>query len=293
MTELSEEIIARFSAYVDDELSPEERAAFLKELDEDPALAEAFAMFQSTLDTLHHLAPPAAPPDFNERVRRRIRRRSRGRAFQQNTAQRFQILLFLLVAFVLLGAIALFAYQAPFQPVAVDTEEGDTEEGDETEPSEPGRPGGGAPDETDDPPGGESSDEAQLRDDYRVDDHLSDPPTSANDARPLSQSQASPGDVPIAPANRIEFAYEIVVELEYAVLGDRLRGQFGRDNVEEHDPGVFTVRVPVARHTTAVERIVAWGGAASRTTAIIDPAQTDRVIIVTTPTSEPSTPMPR
>ena len=48
MSDIDEHLIERFSAYFDDEMSDDERAALEAELDSDPALQERFEKFVDT-----------------------------------------------------------------------------------------------------------------------------------------------------------------------------------------------------------------------------------------------------
>ena len=80
--ELSEQDLL-FNAYLDDELSDDERARFAERLEEDPDFARAWESFSSIMGAVHRLPFEFAPPDFVERVQGRIRTRSRGRFFAE------------------------------------------------------------------------------------------------------------------------------------------------------------------------------------------------------------------
>ncbi len=106
----TESEITRFSAYLDDELSPDERAAFEDELDRKPALQEAFDQFVGTLDAFSGF-DDVPEIDLREGVERKLRRRSRGRFYSDHSLhrQRMQTGVFVAAAFVVLGAISLVA----------------------------------------------------------------------------------------------------------------------------------------------------------------------------------------
>lgn len=72
-----------FNAYLDDELSDEERQDFDSRLAADPSFAEAWEDFASIMDAVHGLPFEFAPDDFVDQVRSRIRTRSRGRFFAE------------------------------------------------------------------------------------------------------------------------------------------------------------------------------------------------------------------
>lgn len=80
--ELSEQDVL-FSAYLDDELSPDERRDFEGRLAADPQFAEAWEHFSMIMGAVDALPFEFAPDDFVERVRGRIRTRSRGRFFAE------------------------------------------------------------------------------------------------------------------------------------------------------------------------------------------------------------------
>lgn len=77
----SEDNTDRFVAYLDDEMSAEERRAFEAELAADPEFAADFARYERTVGLLRGLASPEPPRHFAEAVEGRIRRRSHGRYF--------------------------------------------------------------------------------------------------------------------------------------------------------------------------------------------------------------------
>jgi len=78
----------RFRAYLDDELTPAERAAFEAEVAASPALGAEFEDYRRTVELLRALPAPEPPERFAERVEGRIRRRSRGRYFSLDTRLR-------------------------------------------------------------------------------------------------------------------------------------------------------------------------------------------------------------
>lgn len=72
-----------FNAYLDDDLSDDERRDFDARLVVDPAFAQQWEDFSSFMGAVHRLPFEFAPDDFVERVRSRIRTRSRGRFFAE------------------------------------------------------------------------------------------------------------------------------------------------------------------------------------------------------------------
>ena len=74
----------RFNAYIDDELSAEERRLFEKELAEDEEFARDYEEFSRPIQGLHSFSFEFAPPGFVSRVETRIRTRSQGRFFAEN-----------------------------------------------------------------------------------------------------------------------------------------------------------------------------------------------------------------
>lgn len=70
-----------FNAYLDNELSTDERRDFDARLAADPAFARAWEDFSSIMGAVHGLPFEFAPDDFAEKVKSRIRTRSRGRFF--------------------------------------------------------------------------------------------------------------------------------------------------------------------------------------------------------------------
>lgn len=78
--ELSEQELL-FNAYVDDELSPDERSAFKERLESDPEFRRAWEDFSFVIESMHRLPFEFAPDDFVQSVQSRIKSRSRGRFF--------------------------------------------------------------------------------------------------------------------------------------------------------------------------------------------------------------------
>lgn len=101
---------AMFSAYYDDELSPEERESFEAWLEADDANREDYEAFAESLDALHTLGPTSAPPDFVREVTQDIRRRTRGNFFNETWLFGYRIPyeVFAAVVLALFGAIYLF-----------------------------------------------------------------------------------------------------------------------------------------------------------------------------------------
>jgi len=112
MTLPTDEQIARFSAFVDEELDEDARAAFLAELDADPELHAAFEAFRATLGALAQLAPAPIPDvDLRPGFERKLRRRSQGRFYGERSLQRqrVQAFVFATVALGVLAGILLIA----------------------------------------------------------------------------------------------------------------------------------------------------------------------------------------
>ena len=80
--ELSEQDLL-FNAYLDGDLSADERAEFDERLDSDPDFAKAWENFSDVMGAVHNLPFEFAPDDFVDRVKGRIRTRSRGRFFAE------------------------------------------------------------------------------------------------------------------------------------------------------------------------------------------------------------------
>jgi anti-sigma factor RsiW len=72
-----------FNAYLDDELSDEEREEFDDRLESDPDFARAWDDFSSVVGGLRGMPFEFAPDDFVDRVQGRIRTRSAGRFFAE------------------------------------------------------------------------------------------------------------------------------------------------------------------------------------------------------------------
>lgn len=94
-----------FNAYLDDELSDDERRSFDERLADDPSFARQWEDFSSIMAAVHQLPFEFAPDDFVDRVRTRIRTRSRGRFFAEeylfNTRMPYEV-----VALVMIIAMA-------------------------------------------------------------------------------------------------------------------------------------------------------------------------------------------
>lgn len=84
--EVSEQDVL-FGAYLDDELSADERAAFDARLREDPEFATAWEEFSNFMGAMHSLPFEFAPDDFVGSVKTQIRVRSRDRFFAEDTAR--------------------------------------------------------------------------------------------------------------------------------------------------------------------------------------------------------------
>jgi anti-sigma factor RsiW len=75
---------AQFIAFLEGDLSEQEREEFEVELERDVALRREFDQFADIMNGMQSLPFEFAPPDFVENVQRRIRKRSRGRFFAEN-----------------------------------------------------------------------------------------------------------------------------------------------------------------------------------------------------------------
>ncbi len=72
---------ALFIAYLEGDLTDDERAEFRAELDHDAQLRHDFEQFADVMGGMQSLPFEFAPPDFVEQVQGRIRSRSQGRFF--------------------------------------------------------------------------------------------------------------------------------------------------------------------------------------------------------------------
>ncbi len=97
----------RLTAYLDDELTPDERAALEEELDRDADLRAELESLRATASALRNLGAPQAPEAFVREVETRIRVRSRGRFFDEDPLYRSRLPyeLFAAVLLVMLGAL--------------------------------------------------------------------------------------------------------------------------------------------------------------------------------------------
>jgi hypothetical protein len=99
MIEPNEETILRLTAYLDGEMSDEERAQLEADAARDPDLAELLAEATDAMGVVSGLPDVQAPEDFELAVERRIRRRSQGRFYaRQQIQQRDSSFLFVLIA---------------------------------------------------------------------------------------------------------------------------------------------------------------------------------------------------
>ena len=112
----AEDAEALFSAAYDAELAPDERREFEGVLRADPALAQRYREFCSTIQTLQLAEQNVPTPDLLAGVQRRLRLKSGGRFYRDRFAERAgggrQQLFILLWASALLLVLlwALFAY---------------------------------------------------------------------------------------------------------------------------------------------------------------------------------------
>lgn len=88
--ELSEQELL-FNAFVDDELSTDERAAFMERLESDPEFRSAWDDFSFVIESMQKLPFQFAPDDFVHQVQSRIRTRSRGRFFAEELLFRSRV----------------------------------------------------------------------------------------------------------------------------------------------------------------------------------------------------------
>ncbi|MEZ4430136.1 MAG: hypothetical protein R3A51_20845 [Nannocystaceae bacterium] len=75
MAEPSQSNAELMSAALDEQLAPEEAAAFEEMLAKDPEAAEEFSQLRDMLALVKNLPEVEAPPDFYEKIARKVRRR--------------------------------------------------------------------------------------------------------------------------------------------------------------------------------------------------------------------------
>jgi anti-sigma factor RsiW len=118
MTEPTDDIILRLTAYLDGELSPEQRAALEQEALVNPELAALLEEARDAMGVVAALPEVQAPDNFELAVQRRIRRRSGGRFFAgQRVRQTDSSVLFILIALTVLLAWFLFMRQSHLGPL--------------------------------------------------------------------------------------------------------------------------------------------------------------------------------
>jgi anti-sigma factor RsiW len=104
-----------FNAYLDNELSDDERRDFRERLHDDPVFARAWEDFSSFMNAVHGLPFEFAPDDFVDRVKSRIRSRSRGRFFAEeylfSTRMPYEVVA--LVMIIVMAAAYLFVAAPP------------------------------------------------------------------------------------------------------------------------------------------------------------------------------------
>jgi hypothetical protein len=105
MTHAHDELFERITAYLDGDLSAEERTAFEAELETNDELRELLLAATEAMDVVSRAPAPKPPEDFDHDVARVIRRRSRGRFFGSWTHAHYQgSWLFALISLAFLGA---------------------------------------------------------------------------------------------------------------------------------------------------------------------------------------------
>ena len=104
-----------FSAYLDGELSDDERDDFDARLAEDSSFARDWESFSSVMSAVGDLPFEFAPDDFVDSVKSRIRTRSRGRFFAEELLfkQRFQYEVVCMVMIIVMAAAYLFMGAPP------------------------------------------------------------------------------------------------------------------------------------------------------------------------------------
>jgi len=105
MTAIRPDSDARASAWLDDDLSREEREAFERELASDPELAREMKALERVVGAVRALPPAEAPADFLRTVQHRIRRRSRGRYFGRRELPRYRFPYEAVINGILLGIL--------------------------------------------------------------------------------------------------------------------------------------------------------------------------------------------
>jgi hypothetical protein len=221
MTDISEELAIRFSEYLDDEMTAEDRAAFEAELATDDALATALEKFTKTLDVLGGLTTPEV--DLSAQVQTKIRRRSRGRYFGSHSLrrQRVQTEIFIAIALTLLAGIALIATPGGLRAL-LGTPEFELVE--DPLDAVPDRPNEAVPDT----PDGVAAEPEE------------EPPEALDASAGLPP--AEPGrttGAPVRPMIRSEFLYSVRSDLTLEALERRVRDQFGVEAVRVEDRAVI------------------------------------------------------
>ena len=109
-----DESVRIWNDYIDGELSEADRAAFERQLEQDPDLRAEFERFRTTVAGLHAFPFEFAPPDFVSQVETRIRSRSKGRFFSENYLFRDRIMFEVIAIVMIIVMVAMYFFsEAP------------------------------------------------------------------------------------------------------------------------------------------------------------------------------------
>lgn len=271
MTDVNEAHLERFFAYLDGELSDEERSAFEAELERDASLRAEFASFRATMEALHEAAHDEPAPDLTSGVQSRIRRRSRGRFFAAKNAPRFPLEMLVLLFALVVGGIALVTGTGPARlfdlpaPSPIDL----PERAPDRAPADPRDPDGipdapaNAPAEAVVPSSGERPPTA-LPDPVIDESGTLAPHVLHEEGQALLDELAStprtsaPLGAPVAGARRIETDWVISTGLSLEALETLTRRRAGRQRTSVHD-GRVVVEGDLVDVRPLVERFAELG----------------------------------
>jgi hypothetical protein len=106
----------RFRAYLDDEMSPEERRLFDAELDANAALAGEFNLYRQTVELLRRVGPTTAPESLLPAIQKRLA----GRHMRENYGATIRFPYEVMAFVIMLGCVFyLYFTQVPTGPGAI------------------------------------------------------------------------------------------------------------------------------------------------------------------------------